>query len=253
MTTSMTPESARDFLFTAQSILFDLDGVLTPTAKIHQQAWNDMLTAYFAEKGVSAYTESDYFTYLDGRRRDEGIAAILASRNIELDHGSDDDTADDETVIGLGVRKNEDFLSRVEAGVDAYPGSVKLLDALAEAGVTLAVVSSSKNAIPVLRAAGILDRFALVVDGIVAHDEGLVGKPAPDTFVYAAEKLGADIAKSVVVEDAISGVQSGAAGNFGLVLGVNRGAGEQELLDAGANIVVADLAELVNANTSPRS
>lgn len=249
MTESMTPESiasAREFLFSAQSILFDLDGVLTPTAEIHQQAWKDMFTAYFAEKGVAPYTDADYFTYLDGRRRDEGIAAILASRGIELAHGSDVDTADDETVVGLGVRKNEDFLSRVEAGVDAYPGSVQLLDALAGAGVTLAVVSSSKNAVPVLRAAGLLDRFALVVDGIVAHDEGLAGKPAPDTYVYAAEKLGAEVSKSVVVEDAISGVQSGAAGQFGLVLGVDRGAGEQELLDAGANNVVADLAELVS-------
>ena len=145
---------AKEFLHSAGAILFDLDGVITPTADVHEQAWADMFSDYFEHKGVSAYTEEDYFTYLDGRRRDEGIAAILESRGISLPHGSDEDTAKDETIVGLGKRKNDDFLARVEKGIEAYPGSVALLDELQGAGDSsasekpqLAVVSSSKNAV----------------------------------------------------------------------------------------------------------
>lgn len=245
-------EKAKEFIRNAGAILFDLDGVITPTAEIHQLAWADMFSDYFEHKGVAAYTEEDYFTYLDGRRRDEGIAAILESRGISVPLGSEQDTAEEETIIGLGKRKNEDFLARVAKGVEAYPGSVELLDGLQGAGDSsssqrpqLAVVSSSKNAVPVLKAAGLRERFVEVVDGVVAHDNHLPGKPAPDTFVFAAENLGVAPRDAVVVEDAISGVQAGAAGAFGLVIGVDRGAGTEELSRAGADIVVKDLAELV--------
>lgn len=243
---------ARRFIHNAGAVLFDLDGVLTPTADVHRRAWSDMFTAYFIGKGVAPYAEEDYFTYLDGRRRDEGIAAILKSRGISVPHGTDTDTAEDETVIGLGKRKNADFLARLAEGMEAYPGSVSLLDELVGAEGTssstkpqLAVVSSSKNAVAVLAAAGLSEYFVEVVDGNVAHNNGLPGKPAPDTFAFAARQLGVEPSHAVVVEDAISGVQSGAAGGFGLVIGVDRGAGYEELRDAGADLVVKDLAELV--------
>ncbi|ALA66586.1 HAD family hydrolase [Corynebacterium lactis] len=245
-------DNVKGFIRRAGAVLFDLDGVITPTADIHKLAWADMFRAYFAEKGVSEYTEDDYFNYLDGRRRDEGIAAILESRHLSIPHGSQSDSPDDETIVGLGKRKNADFLARVEQGIDAYPGSVKLLESLASGDTEtyprrpqLAVVSSSKNAVPVLEAAGLRDRFVEIVDGVVAHDNDLPGKPAPDTFVFAAEQLGVEPRDAVVVEDAISGVQAGAAGAFGLVIGVDRGAGREALLRAGADVVVEDLAELL--------
>ncbi|HHU45489.1 MAG TPA: HAD-IA family hydrolase [Actinomycetales bacterium] len=232
------------------AVLFDLDGVITPTADIHEAAWGDMFRAFLEERGAEPYADSDYFEHLDGRRRDEGIAAMLASRGIELPYGSDADTAQDDTITGLGLRKNEDFLARVAAGVEPYEGSVRLLDVLADAaaagsGPKLAIVSSSRNARPVLEAAGLLDRFELIVDGNVAHELELSGKPAPDTYVHAAEALGVPAAEAVVVEDAISGVQSGAAGDFGLVVGVDRGAGRDALANAGADVVVDDLGELI--------
>lgn len=242
----MTTDAALD-LAGYGAVLFDLDGVLTPTADIHEAAWGDMFSAFLDARGADPYTGADYFEHLDGRRRDEGIRALLASRGIEVPDGSEDDAPEDDTVVGLGKRKNRDFLARVADGVDPYPGSVALLDALAaeEDGPALAVVSSSRNAVPVLRAAGLLDRFAVVVDGEVANEEGLPGKPAPDTYLAAARKLGVPAERAVVVEDALSGVRSGAAGKFGLVVGVDRGAGRDELLAAGANVVVADLGELV--------
>lgn len=227
-------------------MLFDLDGVLTPTADIHQLAWKDMFTHYFAEKGVEPYTDADYFTYLDGRRRDEGIAAICASRGLTLPHGDAADGAGQETVVGLGIRKNEDFLARLAEGIEAYPGSRALVELLHDApSPRLAVVSSSRNAQAVLRAAKLEEFFELVVDGNVAHEKGLPGKPAPDTYVYSAQVLGVSVADAVVIEDAISGVQSGVAGGFGAVIGVDRGAGRRELLEAGATHVVDDLGELI--------
>ena len=234
------------------AVLFDLDGVLTPTADIHERAWGDMFRAFFEEHGAEPYTDADYFEHLDGRRRDEGIRAMLASRGMSLDDGSPSDTEADDTVTGLGLRKNADFLRRVEAGVVPYEGSVKFLEHLEAVAAgegkgfpKLAVVSSSRNARPVLRAAGLLERFEVIVDGNVAHDLGLDGKPAPATYLYAAEQLGVPAAEAVVVEDAISGVQSGAAGDFGLVVGVDRGAGHDALLAGGADEVVDDLAELI--------
>lgn len=242
---------AKAQIFDFQALLFDLDGVITPTAVLHREAWRRMFSNFLDARGAAPYTEQDYFDYLDGRRRDEGVAALLSSRNIELDIGHPDDTADMDTIHGLGVRKNTDFLQLVSEGVEAYPGSVQLLDewrALKDAGKPvprMAIVSSSKNAVPVLEAAGLADRFELIVDGVVAQENQLAGKPDPATYVYAAEKLGVEPAQAVVLEDATSGVASGRAGNFGLVVGVDRGAGADALREAGADSVVSDLVELL--------
>ncbi|HLS44678.1 MAG TPA: HAD-IA family hydrolase [Ornithinicoccus sp.] len=227
--------------------LFDLDGVLTPTAEVHMRAWERMFTDFLAaHPSVSPYTEDDYFAHIDGKPRYEGVAALLGSRGIDLPHGSPEDPPTAQTVCGLGNRKNELFTQVLrEDGITAYPGSLALLDHLEERGVAMAVVSSSRNAPEVLRAAGIDQRFPVLVDGTVATAQRLPGKPRPDTYAYAAEQLGVPSSRAVVVEDAISGVQAGAAGDFGLVIGVDRGAGEQTLIDGGAEVVVRDLAELI--------
>ncbi|MBO0812434.1 MAG: HAD-IA family hydrolase, partial [Microlunatus sp.] len=174
------------------------------------------------------------------------VRSFLTSRGIELPEGTPDDPPEAETVCGLGNRKNVEFSRVLETdGVRAYPGSVRLLDRLGSAKVPMAVVSSSRNARPVLQAAGLLDRFLVIVDGTVAADRHLAGKPAPDTFAAAAVDLGVAVDRAVVVEDALSGVAAGRAGGFGLVVGVDRGAGADRLQESGADIVVADLGELV--------
>lgn len=234
-----------------QAVLFDLDGVITPTADLHRQAWAVMFTDYLDSHGAEPYSEQDYFDHLDGRARLEGIASLLESRGISLPLNSPATPAtggeDRETVTSLGERKNADFLRLLDEGINAYPGSVALLDALADRpdAPRVAIVSSSKNARQVLEAAGLLERFELVVDGLVAAEHQLPGKPAPDTYAFAAAQLGVDNAVAVVVEDATSGVASGRAGGFGLTVGVDRGAGQDALLAAGADVVVTDLAELV--------
>lgn len=254
--TADLPDALPD-LAAFDAVLFDLDGVITPTADLHRQAWSVVFTRYFVERGVAPYTEQDYFDHIDGRPRSEGVAAVLASRGITLPADRSDpawegekgeDAPTDETVLGLGLLKNTDFLALLDRGITAYPGSVALLDALTTPSTTtrVAVVSSSKNARPVLTAAGLIDRFEVIIDGNVAAAEGLPGKPAPDTYSYGAELLGVPSTGAVVVEDATSGVAAGAAGDFGLVLGVDRGAGAQALKDAGADVVVADLADLVD-------
>lgn len=238
-----------------QAVLFDLDGVITPTAEVHMRAWSKMFNDFLDGSEVgggdrSPYGDRDYFAHVDGKPRYDGVRDFLASRGIELPEGSADDAGDGVTsglsVKGLGNRKNDAFNEVLERdGVVAYPGSVALLDHLRDLGVPLAVVSSSANAPAVLAAAGLGDRFETVVDGRVAEAEGLPGKPAPDTFVRAAEVLGTTPAGAVVLEDAVSGVRAGRAGGFALVVGVDRGAGEHTLLDAGADLVVGDLADLV--------
>lgn len=227
--------------------LFDLDGVLTPTAEVHMRAWQQMFTDFLTSGGVAEpYTEADYFAHIDGRPRYEGVAAMLASRDIELPQGTPEDPSTAHTVCGLGNRKNELFTEVLRSeGISAYAGSLALLDHLDRRGVAMAVVSSSKNAPEVLAAAGIADRFPVVVDGAVAARQQLPGKPRPDTYMYAAEQLGLPSSRSVVLEDAISGVQAGAAGDFGLVVGVDRGAGAASLTEHGAEVVVTDLAELI--------
>lgn len=241
----MTTLSSTSPLLPYKAVLFDLDGVITPTADLHQDAWGRMFTAFFEEVGVEPYTDEDYFQHLDGRRRLEGINALLTARGLSVPQGEDTDSSNVTSVVGLGERKNDMFLALLEEGIAAYPGSVALLDALAETDIEIAIVSSSNNARPVLASAGLLDRFEVIVDGLVAHEQGLPGKPAGDTYVHAAELLGLSPADCVVVEDATSGVAAGKDGGFGLVLGVDRGAGRAELLAQGADTVVDDLAELI--------
>lgn len=230
--------------------LFDLDGVLTPTVEVHKRAWRDLFVDYLSSKGLTdrPYVEADYLNFIDGKPRYDGVRSFLASRGLSLPEGDPDDSAEAETVCGLGNRKNAFFADALaQQGVQPYPGSVVLLDHLAQLGTRVAVVSSSRNAKAVLETAGLTDRFDVVVDGEVAIREDLAGKPAPDTYLEAARRVGVDAARAVVLEDAVSGVEAGHAGAFGLVIGVDRGAGVQALREAGAGLVVADLAELVSS------
>jgi beta-phosphoglucomutase family hydrolase len=228
------------------AVLFDLDGVITPTAEVHMHAWAEMFGPFLEAHGCAPYTDDDYFAHVDGKPRYDGVAALLEARGIDVPRGDPSDGPDQETVCGLGNRKNLLFGEVLRRdGVAAYPGSVDLLDALERRGTRMAIVSSSANAREVLAAAGLGDRFATVVDGSVARERRLAGKPRPDTYQFAATSLGVPEQRAVVVEDAVSGVQAGAAGNFGYVVGVNRGAGTQILLQHGADLVVEDLAELV--------
>jgi len=219
-----------------RALLFDLDGVLTPTADVHMHAWSRLFTSYLESKGIAeGYSDADYFRYVDGRPRYDGVRALLASRGIVLPEGEPSDDPALETVCGLGNRKNAAFNAVLEAeGVAPYPGSLAFLDAAIAAGVEVAVVTSSRNGVPVL-----------VVDGLLAAERSIAGKPAPDTYLYAAELLGLTAAECAVVEDAHSGVAAGRAGAFGLVVGVDRGVGAETLLEHGADLVVDDLAELL--------
>ncbi|GAA1852739.1 HAD family hydrolase [Microbacterium koreense] len=241
--TAATPD-----LTTFDAVLFDLDGVLTPTADVHMHAWRTMFDELFAAWNVTPpYSDGDYFAYLDGKKRYDGVASLLRARDIEVPWGDPADPVEADTVCGIGNRKNVVFERVLRAdGITAYPGSVAVLDVLAAAGTPVAVVSSSKNAEEVLRAAGLRDRFSVVMDGVIAERDHLASKPAPDVFVEAARMLGVDPSRSVAVEDAISGVQSAASGGFSLVVGVDRGVGADALTEAGAHLVVTDLQEFVS-------
>ncbi|MDF2990690.1 MAG: haloacid dehalogenase [Microbacterium sp.] len=226
--------------------LFDLDGVLTPTADVHMHAWARLFTPVLAAAGVAPYTDDDYYSYIDGKPRYDGVRSLLASRGLVFPEGEVTDSPDLDTVHGLGNRKNAAFNATLaEEGVVAYPASVAFLDEVQRRGCLVAVVSSSKNAPSVLAAAGLADRFEVVVDGALAAREGIPGKPAPDTYLSAAERLGVDPALCAVVEDAESGVRAGAAGGFGAVIGVDRGVGADALLALGADVVVNELDELI--------
>ncbi len=227
--------------------LFDLDGVLTPTAEVHMRAWQRLFIDFLASRGIAEpYQQSDYFDYIDGKPRYDGVRSFLTSRGVTMADGDPADGPGVQTVCGLGNRKNAFFAAVLaDEGVKAYPGSVALLDHLAGRGTRVAVVSSSRNAPAVLKAAGLDDRFTVVVDGEVAEGLGLAGKPSPETFAYAAEQLGVSVERSVVLEDALSGVAAGHAGGFGLTVGVDRGVGADRLTESGADVVVSDLDELV--------
>ncbi len=230
------------------AVLYDLDGVLTPTALVHMRAWQEMFSTYLAVQHPDQppYTDEDYFHWVDGKPRYAGVRTFLESRGIALPEGDPSDGPDALTVCGLGNRKNEMFESILATeGVEAYPGSRALVELLAERGLKQAVVSSSRNAPDVLTAAELIGYFDTIVDGVVASERLLAGKPAPDTFLYAADLVGVQPARCVVVEDALSGVQAGRAGRFGLVIGVDRGVGGDQLLEHGATMVVADLEELL--------
>lgn len=223
--------------FTA--VLFDLDGVVTPTAEVHERAWAEL----FADHD---FTAADYLTHVDGKPRYDGVRSFLQSRGIDLPWGDPTDPPGDTTVCSMGNRKNDTFNAVLDRdGIAPYPGTIAVLDLLEAAGISMAIVSSSKNARKVLDVAGVAHRFPVVVDGSTAAAEGLPGKPMPDMFLRAAELLGAEPADSIVVEDASSGVAAGAAGRFGLVLGVDRGNNLAALLAAGADVVVDDLADTI--------
>ena len=236
--------------------LFDLDGVLTKTAKVHAAAWKEMFDAYLTERAKRTGEEfvpfdpvADYGTYVDGKPRYEGVQSFLASRGIELPRGDPSDPPDAETVDGLGNRKNQMVLQLIrEHGVEPYEGSVKYLHAAKEAGLHRAVVSSSTNCRDVLAAAGIEDLLEVRMDGVVAEREHLRGKPAPDTYLKAAQMLDAEPKQAAVFEDALAGVQSGRAGNFGCVVGVDRVGHADALREHGADVVVKDLAELLDTS-----
>jgi beta-phosphoglucomutase family hydrolase len=236
------------------ALLFDLDGVLTPTAKVHAAAWKQTFDEFLRQRAQESGAKfvpfdeiGDYDEYVDGKPREDGVRSFLSSRGIELPDGAADDPADAETVHGVGNRKNERVLRLIhEQGVEAYDGSVRYVRAAQRAGLLRAVVSSSANCRDVLAAARIDGLFDAVVDGVVAGREHLHGKPAPDTFLAGAKALGVEPAHAAVFEDALAGVEAGRAGRFGYVVGVDR-VGQRDALKAhGADIVVDDLADLLD-------
>ncbi|WP_326647501.1 MULTISPECIES: beta-phosphoglucomutase family hydrolase [unclassified Streptomyces] len=238
-----------------RTCLFDLDGVLTRTAKVHAAAWKEMFDDYLrrrAEREGVPFEPfdavHDYDEYVDGRPREDGVRTFLASRGIQLPEGAPDDGPERETVNGLGTRKNALVLRKIrEQGVEAYEGSVAYVSAARDAGLRRAVVSSSANCRDVLAAAGIEDLFEERIDGIVAREQRLRGKPQPDTYLAAARALGAEPGAAAVFEDALAGVEAGRAGEFGLVVGIDRTGQAAELRRHGADIVVNDLAELLES------
>jgi len=229
-----------------KAVLFDLDGVITPTALLHRKAWYELFTAFFDQfPGVASYTDQDYFTLLDGRPRYDAVQATLNSRGIELPWGNEEDPAGYDSVCALGNMKNDKFTEvLLRDGIDPYAGSQAYLKQVLNAGLDVAVVSSSRNARMVLSAAGLEEHFPLVMGGQEAAARSLAGKPAPDTFLAAAADLGWRPEECVVFEDATSGVAAARAGGFGVV-GVAREENAAELLEAGADFVIEDLAELV--------
>jgi beta-phosphoglucomutase family hydrolase len=236
-----------------RACLFDLDGVLTQTAKVHAAAWKQMFDAYLRERAEREGGElqpfdarDDYDQYVDGKSRSDGVRSFLVSRGIELPEGRPDDPPSAETVTGLGLRKNELVLKLIdEHGVEPYDGSVRYVRAAIDAGIRRAVVSSSTNCRAVLEAAGIIDLFEQIVDGHVTEREGLAGKPAPDSYLAGANSLGVEPSEAAVYEDALAGVEAGRAGSFGLVVGVDRVGQAKALAEHGADVIVSDLAELL--------
>jgi beta-phosphoglucomutase family hydrolase len=233
--------------------LFDLDGVLTNTAAVHNGAWTEMFDAYLreraertGEKFVAFDPQVDYPRYVDGKPRADGVRDFLASRGIDLAEGTDDDPPDAETVHGLANRKNEALLRRIdEDGVEVFEGSRRYLEAARDAGLRRAVVSSSANTQQVLEVTGLIDLVEGWIDGITIGVEGLKGKPSPETFLAGAQCVGVEPAQAAVFEDALAGVKAGRGGRFGFVVGVDR-IGQAEALRAlGADVVVRDLAELL--------
>ncbi|HME47349.1 trehalose-phosphatase, partial [Mycobacterium sp.] len=231
------------------AVLFDLDGVVTDTATIHQAAWQKMFDEYLAHRAAdhsedhSPFTADDYRRYVDGKPRYDGVADFLASRAIALPRGEASDQRGD-TVCGLGNRKQDIFFDLINDGVPVFDSTVTLVRELQQAGIATAIYSSSRNCEHVLRAAGIADLFAVRVDGVVAEELGLPGKPDPAVLLEAGHRLGADPGRSVVVEDATAGVEAGRKGGFALVIGVDRTGHAAELLASGADVVVSDLAEV---------
>ncbi|MHA3023407.1 beta-phosphoglucomutase family hydrolase [Mycobacterium sp. BMJ-28] len=233
--------------------LFDLDGVLTDTASVHKTAWKAMFDQYLraradhtGDRFIPFDVEHDYLTYVDGKRREDGVRAFLTSRDIELPEGTPDDPPDAETISGLGNRKNDMFQKVLHTdGVEVFEGSRRYLTEVAAAGLAVAVVSSSANTREVLEVTGLARYVRQRVDGVTLRDEHIPGKPAPDSFLRAAQLLGTEPAAAAVFEDALAGVAAGRAGRFGYVVGVDRVGQADELRSHGADIVVTDLADLL--------
>ncbi len=231
-----------------EGLILDMDGVVTRSAKAHRHAWKRMFDDFLKTRDArpgedrSAFSETDYYRYVDGKPRYDGTESFLRSRGISLPYGDPSDPPEKESVCGLGNRKNRCFREYLEKnGVESYSSTAEFIRKFRKSGKPVACISSSRNAKAVLRSAGVSDLFDTVVDGVDAAEEGFKGKPAPDIFLTAAKRLGVAPAKTIVVEDALSGVEAGKAGGFGLVIGVNRGGQEEELRNRGAHIVVEDL------------
>jgi alpha,alpha-trehalase len=230
------------------AVIFDLDGVITDTASLHRLAWKRMFDRFLADREGGAerpFTEEDYFLYVDGKPRIDGSRSFLDSRGIAIPDGQPGDPPTAETAGGLGNRKDELFVALLrERGVEAFPSSIDLLRRLRASGVRTAIISASRHCVDVLEAAGIRDLFDAEVDGILAEELGLPGKPDPAVFCEAANRLGVAPARAAVVEDALAGVEAGRRGGFGLVIGVDRDGHGVELRRRGADVVVGDLGDL---------
>ncbi|MFF9271076.1 beta-phosphoglucomutase family hydrolase [Streptomyces rochei] len=242
MTTQLgLPDSIR-------ACLFDLDGVVTKTAVVHAAAWKETFDAFLRERDGAdfrPFTDSDYEEYVDGRPRADGVRTFLASRGIEIPEGDPDDPPDARTVNGVGNRKNELVLEKIRTdGVEPYEGTLRYIDAVRAAGLATAIVSSSANTRDVLRSIDAERLFDVRVDGVVARERGLPGKPRPDTFLAAARDLGVEPSRAAVFEDALAGMDAGRSGHFGYVVGVDRVGQTDALYAHGADRVVKDLAEL---------
>ncbi|MFP3882998.1 MAG: HAD family hydrolase [Actinomycetota bacterium] len=248
-----SPADVRRF-WSMDAVVFDMDGVITDTARSHAESWETMFNEYLASRSertgetLQPFTEGDYLEFVDGKPRFDGVRSFLQSRDIELPEGTPDDPPEWETVCGLGNRKNAFFLETLrEGGADAYSSTVQLVEELKRRGVAVALITSSRNADEVLEAAGVAGLFAVKVDGNDSAELGLAGKPEPDIFLEAARRLGVSPERAVVVEDATSGVEAGRRGGFGLVVGVDRSGQAEQLAASGADIVVSDLGELMEA------
>ncbi|TDT42445.1 HAD superfamily hydrolase (TIGR01509 family)/beta-phosphoglucomutase family hydrolase [Streptomyces sp. BK208] len=231
-----------------QACLFDLDGVVTRTAVVHAAAWKATFDAFLRERDGAdfrPFTDSDYDEYVDGRPRADGVRSFLASRGIELPEGTPDDPADARTVNGVGNRKNELLLEKIRTdGVEPYEGTLRYIEAVRAAGLATAIVSSSANTRDVLRSIDAERLFDVRIDGVVARERKLPGKPSPDTFLAAARDLGVEASRAAVFEDALAGMDAGRSGHFGFVVGVDRVGQTDALYAHGADRVVKDLAEL---------
>ncbi|MCX0241991.1 beta-phosphoglucomutase family hydrolase [Streptomyces drozdowiczii] len=231
-----------------QACLFDLDGVVTRTAVVHAAAWKATFDAFLRERDGAdfrPFTDSDYDEYVDGRPRADGVRSFLASRGIELPEGTPDDPPDARTVNGVGNRKNELLLEKIRTdGVEPYEGTLRYIDAVRAAGLATAIVSSSANTRDVLHSIDAEQLFDVRIDGVVARERSLPGKPHPDTFLAAARDLGVDASRAAVFEDALAGMDAGRSGHFGFVVGVDRVGQTDALYAHGADRVVKDLAEL---------
>ncbi len=245
-------DPAEGRLWEMAAVVFDMDGVVTDTARSHARAWAEMFNRFLAgrdsmeDESLLQFTEDDYLRFVDGKPRYDGVRSFLESRGISLPEGHPDDPPTEETVCGLGNRKNRRFLALLgEGGADPYPTTVRLIEQLRGRGIPCAIITSSRNAEEVLGSAGVSDLFEVRVDGADAAELGLAGKPMPDIFVEAARRLGVSPDRCAVVEDAISGVEAGRRGGFGLVIGVDRGDHAEDLVASGADVVVSDLGELI--------